>query len=195
MTDWKKAAEREELQKAVQLIKLDRAQAILKLEMLAASGSATASQLAMFNLGTIFDSSEARDCAAAEAWLRRAGDAGLKQAEFRLGEMLRREGRFEEALATVKRSAAVGYSPSMRLVGRMNHDGQGTSRDLAEARRWMERAVDRGNVFAKRYLAAWMIRGEFGWLNIPAGILLYILSILNAAVILATRSGNDTRVN
>jgi TPR repeat protein len=195
--EWKKAPERRELHQALQMKESDPEQAIRRLEALATTRLGTAAQMAMVNLGIIYDSGFAgrRDSARAEEWFRRAGDLGLREAEFCLARMFRREGRFREALDTLRRSAAVGYAPSMRLLGRMHHDGQGTPRDLGEAHRWMQRAMDRGNVFAKRFLAVWMLKGEFGALRKPVGVLLYLSSVFDAFVILVTRSENDVRVN
>jgi TPR repeat protein len=195
--DWKAAPERHKLVGALKLMDRDRPGAILRLKELAEGRSETAAKLAMYNLGILYESNPAGhpDHALAEAWFRRAGDAGLREAEFSLAKMFRREGRFDKALETLRYSAAVGYSPSMRLLGRMHHDGQGTSRDLAEARRWMERASERGNVFAARLLAVWMLKGELGILRIPLGLLIYLKSILDALVILFISSENDVRVN
>jgi TPR repeat protein len=147
--------------------------------------------MAALNLAKAYSKGEFGDpdYVKAEEWYRRAANNGLQEAEYELGKFLRRIDQYDRALDILKRSAAIGYAPSMRTVGTMHAKGEGVPRDLHQARRWWERSIAGGNVFAKRELAFAMIRGEYGWIDRPLGALLFLSALADAAYIGWTSAG------
>jgi TPR repeat protein len=195
--EWRAAPERERLARALELLKSQPSNGIAELERLTGSRAEIARQLAMHNLGLAYWTGEAHghaDYVQAEDWFRRASNEGYQPAEYELGKMLRKQDEYERALDVLKRSAAIGYAPSMRLVGTMYSHGDGVVRDLAEARRWWERAIERGNVWAKRKLAVAMLARKYGWTRVPLGAFLFLAALVDATTILLTRSETDVRL-
>lgn len=189
---------REQLTRGFELFRSDPSEAVELLERLAEGGSEIARWMAKYNLARAYRFGDALgqpDYAKAEDWYRRAAADGYKTAEFELGSMLRKNGQYERSLAVFKRSAAIGWSPSMRLVGLMYANGEGVVRDLGRARCWWERAIEHGNVFAKRCLAFAMMRGQFGWQNVFVGPFLFLSAFIDVFRIVLTSSENDPRLH
>ena len=195
--EWRTAPERDQLARAIELFKSDPSAAVEQLERLAESESEVARWMAKTHLASAYCRGDALgkpDYLKAEDWYLRAAADGYKTAEFELGKMLRKSGQYERALDVFKRSAAIGWSPSMRLIGLMYANGEGVVRDLGQARRWWERSIERGNVLAKRYLAFAMMRGQFGWANVFVGPFLFLSAFVDVFHVVLTSSEGDPRL-
>jgi localization factor PodJL len=66
-------------------------------------------------------------------------------------------------VAVLKRAANLGYGPAQFYLGRLYEaGGGGMKKDLAEARRWTERAAQSGDATAMYNLASYIYAGEGG---------------------------------
>ena len=86
---------------------------------------------------------------------RMAADRGHARAQCNLGKILLDEGSDEsqrEAFEYFKLIAAQGLTDAIYMVGYCYVHGAGTETDLAEARRWFERAAAKGHKGAIRGL-------------------------------------------
>ena len=86
---------------------------------------------------------------------RIAADRGDATAQCNVGNMLLKEETDEsqrEAFEYLKLSAAQGFTGAIYMVGFCYVHGAGTETDLAEARRWFERAAAKGHKEAIRGL-------------------------------------------
>ena len=195
-SDWRAAPERAELQRAVELIASDPSGARMELERLAASSSEIARQMAMYNIAIAYSNGMfgEPDYAKAEEWYASAARNGLREAEFGLGHTLRKIGQYARALDVFRRSAAIGYSPSMRAIGGMYFRGEGVPHDLNQSRLWWERSIERGNVFAKRDFAFAKMKGKYGWAQRPLGVVLFLSAVASACHIIFTSSERDERL-
>ncbi len=185
--DWETAPEHDRLVSAIELVKSRPSEAVADLERLAESTSKIARWMATYNLAVIYQTGDAfgePNYAKAEEWWRRSADEGYRRSEFELGCLLRRVGRHEQAMAIFMRLATIEYAPSMRMIGVMYFNGEGVPRDLVQARHWWERSIRCGNLHAKALLVGAMVKGQFGWSKIPAGVRL-LFSLLADAVRIA----------
>src|SRR5579863_2860623 len=194
--EWEAAPERPELILAVELLSSQPRDAPVKLERLAKTSSEVIRKMAMYNIAVGYAAGVfgQRDYVNAEEWYRLSASNGYRRAEFELGRMLRKMGQYQRALDVFKGSAAIGYAPSMRLVGSMYARGEGVVRDLDQARRWWERSVARGNVIAKGALGYEMARGEYGWTRRPLGVFLFLAAQAELFYVALTSSLNDARL-
>ncbi len=126
----------------------DYAEALKRLEPIAAAGEADAqfrvAQMLRYGWGTT------ADAAAAGVWMRRAAEAGQREAQAELGRMLRDGNGMvanpTEALTWLKRAAERGSGVAQLNLGRMYRNGVGTTRDQAQAYKWFTLAAQNGFV-------------------------------------------------
>ena len=126
----------------------DYAEALKRLEPIAAAGEADAqfrvAQMLRYGWGT------SADVAAAGVWMRRAAEAGQREAQAELGRMLRDGNGMvanpTEALTWLKRAAERGSGVAQLNLGRMYRNGVGTTRDQAQAYKWFTLAAQNGFV-------------------------------------------------
>ena len=92
----------------------------------------------------------------AAAWLRRAADQGLADAQFILGLMYYQgEGVAkdeQEAAAWIRRAADQGLALAQFTLGLMYYEGKGVPKDEQEAVVWYRRAADQGLALAQAAL-------------------------------------------
>jgi TPR repeat protein len=142
---------------------------------LAEAGSVTA-QLAvgwMLHEGRGVD----QDFVKARCWFEKAADAGSREGLFYLGVLSRAEQRYLEAIQHLERSASMDYMPAIYVLGLMHERGEGVGVDKDKAWRFYERAAKLGHLFAQREIAARMIRGQMGLMQIPIGLYLFVRTI------------------
>ena len=112
---------------------------------------------AMLNLGYAYDHGEGVKMNKKKAMqlYRMAANRGDATAQCNLATMLLDEGSDEsqrEAFEYYKLSAAQGFTDAIYRVGFCYVNGEGTETDLAEGKRWFERAAAKGHKDAIRGL-------------------------------------------
>lgn len=122
-------------------------------EALAEKGSV----LSMINLGHLSEYRKIQDggpdFTGAEIWYRRAVDAGSAVATFHLGCFYFRRKNYTNTWRELMVGLERGYAPSIVRLAYLYIDGIGVKRDHAQARIFMRRASELGNLWAKRGLA------------------------------------------
>ncbi|EGB06372.1 hypothetical protein AURANDRAFT_29293 [Aureococcus anophagefferens] len=110
---------------------------------------------AIVNLGLLHETGRGvkLDKKKAERLYRAAADRGHATAQDNLGNVLRSEEKFEEAVRYFVLAADQGYTNAEHNLGYCYHTGKGTEVDLGKARYWYERAAAKGNETAIRGLA------------------------------------------
>ncbi|PWJ15789.1 tetratricopeptide repeat protein [Jannaschia seohaensis] len=130
-------------------VEADRARALELLTGAAEGGYAPAA----LELGRIFSEGPDADPAEAERWLRRAADAGLPEAQTRLGLALI-EGTPEEGMRWLRRAADAGGVVAQRELGtRLLMGREDTPPNPTEAIRWLTSAAEAGDRSAMQNLA------------------------------------------
>jgi len=123
------------------------------------------------------------DIQAAEEWYTKASDTELLidklSAQFYLACLFVKTKRETEACDLMEIVANQGYLPAAFRLGEMLTNGVGCTRDEELGKYYREYAAKHGNVWAQRYVAVSMIRGDYGWTNIPHGLLRYILALVS----------------
>ncbi len=94
--------------------------------------------------------------------LEQAAEAGDRLAQFQLGRDRLDAGDFAIGAELIRKSAGQGLAPAQYRLAKLHEKGLGVSRDLAEARKWTERAARGGNVKAMHDFAVYMAEGEGG---------------------------------
>jgi len=106
------------------------------------------------------------DLVTSVAPLRRAADAGHAKAQVVLAEILDRADSDAEAVAYYRKAAEQGNADGQLGLAGMLLGGEGTPRNVAEAKQWLRKAADQGhklavNEMASSYLTnAWEIPEE-----------------------------------
>lgn len=115
-------------------------------EKLAERGSPTA----MYYLGEIERRGMgcAPDIHAAEAWFLKAAEEGSALSSYALGHLLLTTGRAEQSLKFLQMAGAQGYAPALNRLGRIYSSGNGVETDFQLAKKYFQRAVDKGHVIA-----------------------------------------------
>jgi len=101
------------------------------------------------------------DIVAAMPMLRRAADGGHAAAQAMLAGILAHADSDPEALEYFRKSAAQGNADGQLGYGNMLAIGQGTKKDVAEGRRWIEKAAEQGHPTAINQMAHAYMSGEF----------------------------------
>ena len=123
----------------------DRAEAA-KYFTAAAEGGEPRAELAM---AALFESgflSGYENLEAAEKWYRKAAEHGLQEASLRLGSMLIRSGRPEEAVPFLTDAARNGSADAQKQLGKLYLHGLGVPADPAQAVRWYEPSALHGDL-------------------------------------------------
>jgi TPR repeat protein len=106
------------------------------------------------------------------SWYRRAADAGDPRALTFFARHEQTAGRYLAAKALLEEAASQGHLPAVIQLGYLYDRGLGVSRDPKRAREYFEQGASEGYVFAKRFIAGQMLRGEDGLLGIPKGMVM-----------------------
>jgi TPR repeat protein len=69
----------------------------------------------------------------------------------------------------LEEAASQGYGGALLQLGHMYDRGLGVPRDQERAREYFEEAANQGYVFAKRFIAGQLLRGDDGILATPKG--------------------------
>lgn len=98
----------------------------------------------------------------ARGLLDRAARAGNAEAQFRLAELLRREGRHDDWAATwYQHAASQHYKPAYYSLGRMLEEGRGLAKDEKLAESYYQLAADAEEPLA--YYALARMKQKHGW--------------------------------
>ena len=109
------------------------------------------------------------DPVAGRAWITRAADVGMPEAEVMLAEMMLngRGGPKDHAgaLAFFEKAAARGHVGAMFAVGAMKGGGHEVPTDRVEAQRCFRAAAERGHAYAQMMYGRYLARGLAGERN------------------------------
>lgn len=94
--------------------------------------------------------------------IERAARSGDRIAQYQLGVEALGEGRVSEGVGLIEASARSGLPIAQYRLSKLYENGTGLPRDIAEARRWTDRAAKGGNVKAMHDLAVFFAEGEGG---------------------------------
>ncbi len=94
--------------------------------------------------------------------LRKSADAEYAPAQSLLAYILDKSGASEEAVAYYRKAAAQGDAEGEFGLGSMYAAGEGVKRDLAEARKWITLAAEKGHAGAVNTLALAYIKSDLG---------------------------------
>jgi TPR repeat protein len=113
-----------------------------------------------------------KDADGAEAWYRKAAEAGLARANYHLGRLYLDCERYEDAKREFERASSGGFAPGDHFLGRMYYFGLGVSVDQPRARELLRAAARWGCIFAKALLATDRMRSAANPLFVVSGVLL-----------------------
>ncbi|RWA64666.1 tetratricopeptide repeat protein [Mesorhizobium sp.] len=159
---WEKEPDLPALRRAYDLITRDEVAAVSKLVDLANQGS----QMSLVYLGNLYrrgQGSISKDAVEAERWFRKAADEGSLVGIFHLAIMYLNQERFLESESLLKEACNREYPPAIYWLGRLYWRGPNVMRDLSQARSLLERAADKGHIWASRDLARGYVNSEFGF--------------------------------
>ena len=74
-------------------------------------------------------------------------------------------------------AASQGYGGALLQLGCIYDRGIGVTRDPKRAREYFDQAAAKGYIFAKRFIAGQLLRGDEGVLAIPRGILMFLSAV------------------
>ena len=120
-------------------------------------------------------------------WFGKAAVLGSAAGAFYCGRHAAKVGKYEEALRYFHQAAAKQYSPALFWLGLCHTRGYGVEKSEEKAVGYYKRAAAGGNLFARRALAVMMIKGKFGPLQIPLGLVLFPAYVVAAIVDGATK--------
>jgi localization factor PodJL len=92
--------------------------------------------------------------------LEQAAASGDAVAQFQMGLQRLRDGDALLGANLVRKAAAQGLAAAQYRLAKLHERGEGVPKDLAEARRWTERAAFAGNRKAMHDLAVYYAQGE-----------------------------------
>lgn len=102
------------------------------------------------------------DVVQAMALLKKSADAGHAPSQSLLAYILDKAEFNDEAIAYYRKAAAQGDPEGEFGLGTMYAAGEGVKRDLAEARKWITRAAEKGHAGAINATAQAYINGDLG---------------------------------
>lgn len=102
------------------------------------------------------------DFVQAMALLRKPADAGHAPSQSLLGYILDKAELNDEAVVYYRKAAEQNDADGQFGLGSMYAAGEGVKRDLAEARKWITRAAEKGHAGAINVLAQAYINGALG---------------------------------
>jgi TPR repeat protein len=120
----------------------------------------------------------------AEAWYRRARDAGCERAILELGRTLAARGALDQAIEVYSDGVAREWAPALSRTAILQLTRATTAPERRRWRTMLERAAELGSPNAKAWLARGMAKGWFGIWRIPLGFWLgfQVLKDLDRAV-------------
>jgi TPR repeat protein len=107
------------------------------------------------------------------AWFERAATLGSGDGAFYCGRSTFQRADYATGLRWFQQAAEQEFGPALLWLGFAYLRGLGVAVDRPKGIRYLERAAETGNFFARRELALMMIRGEFGISKIPMGLVLF----------------------
>jgi uncharacterized protein len=187
--DWSREPDTVELRNAYTLLGSNFYDARRTLEQLAERGSVAS----MLYLGDAYTSGRygSKNLLEAKKWYERAESKEWKPASYRLGRIYFSLADYASALEAFARGADKRYPPAVYRLGMMYIDGLGTSKNLDQGRTLLAAAITDGHLFAKRDLAGLYIKGKFGLLNIPKGVMMLLSLMLEMVAITVRRGWRD----
>jgi TPR repeat protein len=102
------------------------------------------------------------DLSEAEAWYKKAADAGLMHAWYSLGRLLLDQKRYAESRTAFDHVAKQGFMPAIHMLGRIYYFGFGVAPDHDRAIMLLRQAADGGCIFAKALIAYDLVRRAEG---------------------------------
>lgn len=118
------------------------------------------------------------DLAEAERFYSSALDKGVRDAAYYLGAMYMESGNYSVALRHLDDAAKSGGNASAAYWAyRLHEEGKGVAVDHSRATEYLLLASRLGHVYAKRDYAKQMLKGRFGYLRIPLGLVLLLSNI------------------
>ena len=110
-------------------------------------------------------------------WYTRAAAAGDPGALTFLSGVAKDDGRYADAKTLLEEAAAQGYGRALLQLGYIYDRGLGVPQDRKRARKYFDQAAAKGYVFAKRFIAGQLLRGDDGVLAIAKGMLMFVSSV------------------
>jgi len=118
-------------------------------------GAAAGNSYDQLNLGAAYDNGigVTRDIDKALYWYQKAAEQGVAEAQFNLAHlMVSEEMSAVVAAEWMRKAAEQGMVDAEYLMGVSYAEGIGVAIDRGEARRWLQRAVEKGHEEAMRFL-------------------------------------------
>jgi TPR repeat protein len=189
IVNWAAEPDLDQLRRAYRELATNPSQALHDLEELADRGS----QMSMRYIAQAYkDGTEVtRDLDQAEAWYRRAINAGSTHSMHSLGLLYLYKKEYLKAIEEFSAAVSKNSSPSMYILGRMYFRGEGVDRNISAARNLWENGVTLGHIPSRRHLADLLMTGQFGILQILRGVWLWISGVIQAFFILMNDPGSE----
>ena len=161
---------------AHKLYETDPEFALIELKNLAESGSLKS----MICLGSIFGDGIAvqKDIEQAEFWYKRAINSGSFRASYYLGALYLRRKEYLKAEMTLSMAANGNYPPALYLLGKHYVFGAGGKKNINMGLDLLERGSKFNHIYARRYLATTLLRGECGTIGRIRGICLLVTGFI-----------------
>ncbi len=119
-----------------------------------------------------------RDLKGAEKWYSAAIDAGSVRGLHGLGLTYYNEKKYDQAIEKFQIAISRNYPPAMNSLAGMYFYGEGVARDLIAAKVLWKRGSLLGHFYSKRNYAWALMTGDYGALERPHGILLWMSAAL-----------------
>jgi uncharacterized protein len=183
-TFWQNEPNLTELHYAYGLMATDPVGAVAKLRDLADRGSL----MSMVYLGEAYrkGTGVAVDLKKADELYLQAAKGGSVLALYNVGLDYLEKRQFAEAKEAFEISADKGYLASARQLGKIYSRGLGVPKDIDTGRKYLEKALRAGYVFAKRDLAVLLMNGKFGALAKIRGVWLFLVALKDVIVVIFT---------
>jgi TPR repeat protein len=155
--------------------------------------AAAGSTMAQLYLGWMHQSGKGTpmDLDKAEHWYRQALEADPSRASYYLATVYKDRNKLDQAREWFEASVYHDYAPAMYQLGQIHRFGYGVSIDEKKGWAFIDRAAQRGHVFARSAIARDMLRGRRGVLQIPIGFFLLMSVLWSGARIAAKEPHHD----
>jgi TPR repeat protein len=110
-------------------------------------------------------------------WYKRAAAAGDPGALTFLSGVAKDDGRYADARTLLEEAARQGHGRALLQLGYIYDRGLGVPRDRERARDFFDQAAAQGYVFAKRFIAGQLLRGDDGVLAVAKGVIMFVSSV------------------
>ena len=88
-------------------------------------------------------------------------------------------------------AASQGYPRALIQLGYMYDHGLGVPRDPKQAREYFTQAARQGYVFAKRFIAGQLLRGDDGLSAVPRGAVMFMSALFEGVMIYIKDRSSD----